>query len=153
LVLARLGHLGQEVAGTERVHPDVPSPRPLLREVARQAEHARLAGRVRGLREPRRDESEHARDVHDGGVGRHDRRAGLRHPEDAVEVDVDDAPELLRRLPHRRARRTYPRVVHEAVNLPELGDREIHERGAGVRIGDVGRLTAHFGALRPELAG
>jgi hypothetical protein len=61
-------------------------------------------------------------------------------------------PELLGRLPDGRARLAYPGVVHEAVDAPELGHGEVDERGAGVRIGDVGRPGAHFSAPGPDLA-
>lgn len=36
--------------------------------------------------------------------------------------------------------------------MPELGHREVDERGAGARIGHVGRPGAHFGAPGPDLA-
>ena len=62
-------------------------------------------------------------------------------------------PECLRRLLYGRSGLAHPGVVDQAVDLAELGHREVDEGGAGVRVGDVGRQGPHRGALRRELPG
>ncbi len=71
----------------------------------------------------------------------------MRHPEGPVQVGVDDAAELIRRLREGRPGLAHPGVVHQAVNLPELGQGEVHERRAVLRLGDVSRPGAHVDAL------
>jgi hypothetical protein len=55
-------------------------------------------------------------------------------------------PELLGRLFDGGPRSPHPGVVHQAVDLPELGHGEVDQGRAGVRVGDVGRLGAHLRA-------
>jgi hypothetical protein len=75
----------------------------------------------------------------------------LRHPERAVQVDVDHLPELFGGLLDGGPSLAYAGVVHQAVDLPELGHREVDKCCALAWIGDVGRSRADGGAVSGEL--
>ncbi|MDX6685138.1 MAG: hypothetical protein QOF86_1266 [Baekduia sp.] len=133
-----VGHLGGEEAGGDRVDADALAARPLLGEVAGQAVEPRLAGAVRGLRQARGGEAQHARDVDDAAARLHDRRGGLGHPVGAVEVDVDDAAELLGRLARGGDRGAHAGVVDEDVDAAQLADRGLDQRAGVLGLADVG---------------
>ena len=65
--------------------------------------------------------TEDAGDVDDGGAFGHQGLAGLAHPERAVEVDLDDLPEALRRLLGGRDHGAEPGVVDQHVHAAEAG--------------------------------
>ena len=67
-------------------------------------------------------------------AGLHHPPAGLRHPVRAVEVDVDDLAELLRRLARRRDRGAHAGVVNQDVDVAERVERLLDDAGAVVGI-------------------
>jgi hypothetical protein len=97
-------------------------PGPLLGQVAGQADEPGLARGVRGLRQPGGRDAEDAADVDDAAARLHHPAARLRHPVAAVEVDVDDRPELLDGLAGGRDRGADAGVVDEHVDPAELRD-------------------------------
>ena len=142
-----VGHLGFEVAGRERVDPDALAAGPLLGEIARQADQTGLRRRVGGLRQPRGGQAQHTADVDDRATRLHHRRAGLRHPVAAVQIDVDDRTELIGGFAGGRYSGAHPGVVHQDVHPPECFSRGADQRLAVIRVGDVGtdrqRVAAH----------
>ena len=98
---------------------------------------------------PAGGEPEDRGDVDDARARLHHPAAGLRHPVAAVQVDVDDLPELLGRLLGRRDRGADAGVVHQDVDPAELLHRQRDQVGAGLGVGDVGghRQRAAAGAL------
>src|SRR5690606_21573320 len=90
-------------------------------------------------------------------LGVHGLERGARHAEHAIEVDVDDAQEVLVRIVLRRAQAADTGVVEDAVEPPEPGHRLVHQavdlfggrdidrdehavaRVAGIQLGGSGR--------------
>ncbi len=92
------GHLGREPGWAQRVDAH-PSPRPLGRQLARQAHQTVLAGDVGGLRHlADADQPEDRRDVDDGSRAalEHVDASELRQSNGRDQVDIDDGADDVR---------------------------------------------------------
>ena len=98
-------------------------------------------------------EAEHRGDVDDARAGLHHPAARLGHPVAAVEVDVDDLPELLGRLAGGRDGGADAGVVDQHVDPAELRHRRVDQRLALCRVGDVGGHGEHPAAGGPDQLG
>ncbi len=91
-------------------------------------------------------------DLTAGPLGDHLRCGELRAEEDASEVDVDHAHEVVLADLRERDEREDSRVVHEHVELLEVLHRLVHEPLHARPVGDVDRIR-EGGALPPFLEG
>ncbi len=147
LVVQHRGHRRIHPAGAHTVHADARE-RVVDRHGLGHQDHAALRGVVGDLA----GETHEPLDAgHQDDVPRplleHRRKHVLRDDEGALQVDVDDAFELLEREQVRRPDADHARRVHENVDAPEALHRGRHRRRDRAFVADIGLAEDRAGRV------